>query len=222
MEELRQILKNSMSQSQKQTSLARNSESELANRPSFVTEILTRHGSFTQLSNKFSYANKNNFVANPVDCFRRDSPSLVRLDITYGRGSAASWLYDLLQGMFLFLGVNSEKFGREQMYNLACTIATNYKTLKIAEILLFVSRFEAGKYGRFYGDTSYALVVGDALNQFMVEREHYYADIERQRAEKKIEESKKGAITFEEYKKMKEAKGESVSETLSEIFGGSK
>lgn len=187
-----------------------------------MTEILTRHGSFTQLSNKFSYANKNSFVANPVDCFRRDSPSLVRLDITYGRGSAASWLYDLLQGMFLFLGVNSEKFGREQIYNLACTIAANYKTLKVAEILLFVSLFESGKYGKFYGDTSYALTVGDALNQFMVEREHYYADIERQRAEKKIEESKKGTITFDEYKRMKEAKGEKISETLDEMFGNSK
>jgi len=191
----------------------------LANRPSFATEILTRYGSFTQLSNKFSYANKNSFVANPVDCFRRDSPSLVRLDITYGRGSAASWLYDLLQGMFLFLGVNSEKFGREQIYNLACTIAANYKTLKIAEILLFVSRFEAGKYGKFYGDTSYALTVTEAMNTFMVEREHYYADIERERAEKKISESKKGAITFEEYKRMKAEKGESVSETLNNIYG---
>lgn len=191
----------------------------MANRPSFVTEILTRHGSFTQLSNKFSYANKNSFVANPVDCFRRDSPSLVRLDITYGKGSAASWLYDLLQGMFLFLGVNSEKFGKEQIYNLSCTIAANYKTLKIAEILLFVSRFEAGKYGKFYGDTSYALTVGEALNQFMVEREHYYADIERERAEKKISESKKGAITFEEYKRMKAEKVECISETLNNLYG---
>jgi len=194
----------------------------LENRPSFVTEILTRHGSFTQLGNKFSYANKNTFVANPIDCFRRDSPSLVRLDITYGRGSAASWLYDLLQGMFLFLGVNSEKFGREQIYNLACNIYANYKTLKVVEFLLFVTKFESGKYGKFYGDTSYALTVGDALNQFMIEREHYYADIERQRAEKKIEESKKGTVTFEEYKRMKEAKGESISESLNEMFGESK
>ena len=124
--------------------------------------------------------------------------------------------------MFLFLGVNSEKFGREQIYNLACNIYANYKTLKVVEFLLFVTKFESGKYGKFYGDTSYALTVGDALNQFMIEREHYYADIERQRAEKKIEESKKGTVTFEEYKRMKEAKGESISESLNEMFGESK
>lgn len=187
-------------------------------KPTFVTEITQRYGSFIQLSNKFSYANKGMFVRDSVACFRRDSPTFVRIDLTYGKGSSAKWIYDILQGMFVFLGVTNEKFSKEQIYNLACNIYANYKTLKVVEFLLFVSRFESGKYGKFYGDTSYALTVGDALNQFMVEREHYYADIERQRAEKKIEESKKGAITFEEYKRMKAEKGESVSETLNNIY----
>ena len=124
--------------------------------------------------------------------------------------------------MFVFLGVTNDRFSKEQIYNLACNIYANYKTLKVVEVLLFVSRFEAGRYGRFYGDTSYALTVGEALGKFMVEREHYYADIERERAEKKIEEGKKGVVSFEEYKRMKEAKGEKVSETLNEMFGDSK
>jgi hypothetical protein len=158
------------------------------------------------------------FVQDATACFRRDSPTFVRIDLTYGRGSSANWIYNILQGMFVFLGVTNDKFSKEQIYNLACNIYTNYKTLKVVEFLLFVSRFEAGKYGRFYGDTSYALTVGDALNQFMVEREHYYADIERKRAEKKIEESKKDTVSFEEYKRMKDAKGEAVSETLKELY----
>ena len=143
----------------------------------------------------------------------------MRIDITYGKGSAISWLYDVLQGMFLFLGVNTERFGKEQIYNLACNIYANYKTLKVVEFLLFVTRFEGGRYGKFYGDTSYALTVTEALSKFMVEREHYYADIERMRAEKASEESKKNAITFEEYKRMKDAKGESISETLNILYG---
>ena len=203
----------------KPTPSANNSEVVLESKPTFVTEILTRHGSFMQMSNKFSYANKNNFVSIPIDCFRRDSPSLVRIDITYGKGSSANWLFGILQGMFIFLGVTNDKFSKEQIYNLARNIASNYKTLKVVEILLFVSRFETGMYGRFYGDTSYALTVGEALSQFMVEREHYYADIERMKADKKIEESKKDAISFEEYKRMKEQNGEQVSEMLNELYG---
>jgi hypothetical protein len=187
-----------------------------------VTEITQRYGSFIQLSNKFSYANKGMFVQDAVACFRRESPTFVRIDLTYGKGSSVNWIYNILQGMFVFLGVTNDKFSKEQIYNLACNIYANYKTLMVVEFLLFVSRFEAGRYGRFYGDTSYALTVGDALNQFMVEREHYYADIERLRAEKKREEEKRNTISFEEYKRRKEANGESVSETLSEIFGESK
>ena len=183
-----------------------------------MTEITTRYGSFAQLSNKFSYANKNTFVQDAVACFRRDSPTFVRLDITYGRGSSANWLYNVLQGMFIFLGVTNDKFSKEQVYNLACNIYANYKTLKVVEFLLFVTRFEGGRYGRFYGGDSYALVVTEALGKFMVEREHYYADIERMRIDKRIEESKKNTITFEEYKRMKEANGESVSDALNGLY----
>lgn len=157
------------------------------------------------------------FIQNPTACFRRDSPSLVRIDVTYGKGSSSSWLFSILQGMFVFLGVTEDKFSKEQVYNLACNIAANYKTLKVVEILLFISRFEAGKYGRFYGGDSYALVITESLNKFMVEREHYYADIERERAEKHIEESKKGTISFEEYKKMKAERGETTN--LDFLFG---
>ena len=205
----------------KETSLASNSQTALAvnNKPTFVTEITTRYGSFTQLSNKFSYANKNAFVQDTLACFRRDSPTFVRIDITYGKGSSANWLYNILQGMFIFLGVTNDRFSKEQVYNLACSIYANYKTLKVVEFLLFVTRFEGGKYGRFYGGDSYALVVTEALNKFLVEREHYYADIERMRNDKRIEESKKDAITFEEYKRMKEANGESVSDVLNELYG---
>lgn len=205
----------------KPTSSVSNSQTALAttNKPTFVTEITTRYGSFTQLSNKLSYVNKNTFVQDAMACFRRDSPTFVRIDITYGRGSSANWIYNILQGMFIFLGVTNDRFSKEQVYNLACNIYANYKTLKVVEFLLFVTRFEGGKYGRFYGGDSYALVVTEALNKFMVEREHYYADIERMRNEKRIEEGKKDTITFEEYKRMKEANGESVSDVLNELYG---
>jgi len=208
-----------MSQSRNQTSLVKNSTQDLEVKPSWATEIVQRYGNFRQFSSRFSYVAMNDIVKNPIECFRRDSPTLVRIDITYGDEASATWLYDVLQGMFLFLGVNNDKFKKEQVYDLARTITSQFKTLKVAEVLLFVSRFKAGKYGRFYGGDSYALIVTEAMNQFMVERENYYAEIERERTDKIIEESKKGAISFEEYKRMRESNGEKVSDILNEIFG---
>jgi hypothetical protein len=121
--------------------------------------------------------------------------------------------------MFVFLGVTEEKFGKEQIYNLACNISNQYKTLKVVEILLFVSRFESGKYGRFYGGDSYALVVTEAINQFMEERFRYYEEIEKEKERKTIESWKKNAMTFEEYKKMKESRGEKISKELESFLG---
>lgn len=192
----------------------------MAERPTFVTEITQRYGSFEQMSAKFSYMNKGTFIQDATACFRRDSPTFVRLDITYGKGASARWIYDMLQSMFVFLGVTGDKFSKEQIYNLATNIYANYKTLKVVEFILFVSRFESGRYGRFYGDTSYALTVGDALKQFMVEREHYYADIERIRAEKRIEDEKKDTMTFEEYKRIRESEGGHVQHALERILAG--
>jgi hypothetical protein len=121
--------------------------------------------------------------------------------------------------MFVFLGVTEEKFGKEQIYNLACNISNPYKTLKVVAILLFVSRFESGKYGRFYGGDSYALVVTEAINQFMEERFRYYEEIEKEKERKTIESWKKNAMTFEEYKKMKESRGEKISKELESFLG---
>ena len=52
----------------------------------------------------------------------------------------------------------------------------------------------------------------------MVEREHYYADIEREQAKAKIAKEKVGTITFDEYKKLKQSRGEDVSEELNAFF----
>ena len=191
----------------------------MANKPTFATEMIQRYGDFAHLSSKFSYMNKGMFVQNATACFRRDSPSFVRMDITYGKGSSANWIYNILQGMFVFLGVTEDRFSKEQVYNLACNIYANYKTLKVVEFLLFVTRFEGGRYGKFYGDTSYALTVADALNKFMAEREHAYADIERMRLEEKIEDGKRNTISLDEYIMEKRSSGDDVSDTLIRFFG---
>ena len=174
-------------------------------------EIVKKYGSFEKLCNTFSYVAMNDITENPIEVFRRDTPSLVRMDVTYGKGSSSAWLYDILQATFLFLGVTNDKFAKEQVYDLARVIASQYKSLKTAELLLFISRFKAGRYGRFYGDTSYALVMTEALKTFMEERSDYYQQVEREKIDKKLEEEKKQPkISFEEWQKEKEAKGEEV------------
>lgn len=183
-------------------------------------EIVSRYGDLDDLSKKFSYQNVNALAKNPYEALASDTPTLVRVDLTYGSGSSSQWLYRVLQPMFMFLGVNSDKFPKEMVYDLASTIANNpiYNKLTLAEIMLFVSRFKSGMYGRFYGDTSYVLTITEGLKTFWSERETYYAQVEREKVEQKIaEEKKKPHISFEEWKREKEAKGEQVNFSMSVV-----
>ena len=150
--------------------------------------------------------------------FRNNTPSLVRIDVTYGKGSSSELVFRLFQSMFIFLGVTDEKFSKEQVYDLSCVIVSQYKTITISEVMLFVSRFKAGRYGRFYGDTSYALTITQAMNTFMEERNDFYEQIEREEKEHRIaEEKKKEHISFEEWKRRKEANGEQVNISMSVV-----
>ena len=180
---------------------------------------MTRYGSYEQLANRFSYLRMNDLAQNPIKVFREDSPSLRRIDIVYGRGSARLWLFDVLQATFGFLGVMNDRFSKEQIIDLAGTIVASPKfgSLKIGEFVLFLSRFKSGAYGRFYGSDSYALVVMGALHKFWDERTEFYQKIDEEDRKREEQESKRNAVTFKEWKAMKESKGEKVNLTDDEV-----
>lgn len=160
--------------------------------------------------------NMSRMTEEPMAVFREDSPTLRRIDVAYGRNSARLWLFDVLQATFVFLGVTEDRFSKEQILDLAGTIVSSpvFGALKIGEVLFFLARFKGGAYGRFYGDDSYALVVTEALHRFLEERAEYCARVEREKLDRKIaEEDKQPHVTFEEWKRMKEAKGEKINLT---------
>lgn len=53
----------------------------------------------------------------------------------------------------------------------------------------------------------------------MQEREDFYAEVERQKQQQKMQDMGKDTITYEEYKKIKEKEGGQVSDILEKMFG---
>lgn len=207
MERVNQILTSSLNHLKEQTSLAKNSDNKLARKPTWTFDIVRKYGNYEQVCERFSYLRMANITADTMSVFRDDTPSLVRLDVTYGKGAADAWLYDVLQSTLLFLGVTNDKFSKEQVVDLARTISSQYRTLSMAEILLFLSRFKAGRYGRFYGGDSYALVITEALNQFEGERLYYLQQIQKENERKEEEQRKQNAMptmSYEEYQRLKQ------------------
>lgn len=112
------------------------------------------------------------------------APTLMTLRRAYHDEAATMWLLPQLYDLGEYCGVR-DKMDKNQMTQLARIIVTEFSYLKVSEIMLFLHRFKAGRYGRFYGAIDPLVIVSALRHDFMNERaaaidEHERA---RQRAE---------------------------------------
>ena len=103
--------------------------------------------------------------------------------------------------------IDSSKMDDLQIVELVNTITARCPWLTLTEFMLFECYFKAGKYGRFYGENSYFLVITEGLSKFLQERNQLYAIIEREEAEAKAAHDVPG-ITWEEHCRSKGVVGE--------------
>lgn len=180
---------------------------EQAQRSSLSIAISARvtktYGSMGDFLKMFNPDRQLKVVAKGDRCFFGTAPTLYELNITYGCSMAKAWLIPQLFDLSEFCGCK-DKLNARQMEQLADIIALQYASLKITEFMWFFNNFKSGKYGKFYGAVD-PLVITTALQDFMDERAQRFAkhqlDIEQaERAQWSI-----GAITYEEYQRMKQA-----------------
>ncbi len=139
-----------------------------------------------------------------------DSPTLTELNATYGKNTAAMFLVPQLFNLSEFCGAK-DKFTESQISETALLIATSYPWIKVKEFMVFCKKFKLGQYGQFYGTVD-PMVITRAFREFLVYRSDVYADYEEFKAKKAIEEQKKKpTLSYEEWRKEKEAKGEPIS-----------
>lgn len=100
----------------------------------------------------------------------------------------------------------STKIAKEQLSELAEIFLSEYYYVNTAEVCLFIARFKAGKYGRFYGAID-PMKITSAMLDYISERRK---DIERKereeyrmQREKDIEERGSNRISYAEYIELK-------------------
>lgn len=146
------------------------------------------------------------YNATPSELALNDSiPSLGLLSSTYGDETPIEWLKIQFGSLNDFAEV-STKIAKEQLAELAEIFLSEYYYLNTAEICLFIARFKAGKYGRFYGAID-PMKITSAMLDYMSERRK---DIERRereeyrmQREKEIEERGSSRISYAEYLEIK-------------------
>ncbi len=135
--------------------------------------------------------------AEPDLCFFGKFPTLEMLKRAYGNNAAAYWLIPQLNNLSEFCG-QKDKLTGIPLEETAWMISNEFFYMKVSEIMLFFYRFKSGRYGRFYGSID-PLIIMTALKEFANERIMAYNRREQKLRERQEEESRKNAISWEEY-----------------------
>lgn len=147
-----------------------------------------------------SPAIQSQMAASPKNCMFGDSPELYKLKKQYGDNAPVAWLIPQLKDLSEYCGVK-DKLMNEHLLQCARVLASEYGYLKTSEFMLFFHLFKTGRYGEFYGNVD-PLKISAALRKFLIDRNDYFFRIEQKEREKKRDEARKGAVTYEEYKRM--------------------
>ena len=150
-------------------------------------------------------------------CSEIDSPKLgvmseafpSRIDSRTGeeiKDMAVVWMQGQLIAVSMFCGAREKM--NEWPYKSPCKqLIDEHHALTMMEFILFCARLRSARYGKFYGSIDPAEILG-SLDQFLKDRKHDIwkreDELEKARREKEAEESRKNAITYEEYLRRKE------------------
>lgn len=196
----------------KEKYLSAPSRSLSINKKDWAIAIANKYGNFESFLRTFAPQGQYKITSAEI-AYRCDVPTLVRIDEVYGKGSAAKWLTIQLADLVAYSGLPADSVS--MLPPVAQTIRARFYDWKVTEIMFFFLQFKGGQYGHFYSRFS-PLVVTEALTEYNKQR---VEAIDRVESQKTLKEqlSSGQPISYEEYVKIKAAKGESVqSKNLSD------
>lgn len=142
------------------------------------------------------------------------APTLAVMNLAYTDTAAEQWLVPQLIDLCVYCGVK-EKLNERQLKQLAYTIVTEHGELKATEVMLFLHKFKAGRYGQFYGSID-PLIIMQALEKFCKERERILGQrVELQQEEERSRWEKEKRYSPQEFCKKN---GLPIMESMFEVM----
>lgn len=161
--------------------------------------LVKKYGERETFLTSFNPEYQRKICANVETCHFGDYPTLGELK-GYGERFPTVWLIPQLYNLSEYCGCR-DKLQGTPLEECAFTIATEFYYLKISEMMLFFHRFKSGRYGRFYGSVD-PLIITTSLRDFLRERQYELQKKEWEEQERQREESRKKAVTYEQYQQM--------------------
>jgi hypothetical protein len=134
-----------------------------------VNNLLSTHSTLESLMRVINPEMQQYYAEHNDRAFFGNAPTLATLRHAYQDNAACMWMLPQLYDLGEYCGVK-EKLDKAQMQQLARVIISEFGFLKVSEIMLFLHRFKAGRYGRFYGSIDTLVIVTALRHDFMSER----------------------------------------------------
>ena len=152
-----------------------------------------------ELLEKFNPSLQYKCYAHPERCVSGSAPTLAEVNRDYGEQVVVDWLIIELNDYQGFVGVKEEnKIKLDVVCELARMMLGRYYFLKLPELMLFFQKLKYGDYGEMYGCVD-AVRILRALRSFVFDRSIIIDKLEQEERERKQEEDRKNAISYEEY-----------------------
>jgi len=164
--------------------------------------ILSKYGDRDNFLKIVTPQTQASFAAKKEKAIMGDYPTLADICRVYGKSFSRQWLYPQIADLSMF--TSSKNLNKQQQEALAAVIATEYRYLKVTELLLFFYFFKTGRYGRFYGNVD-PMVVTCALRDFVKERNIFLEEYERSinNLKDELDKNNPNVVTYEEWLEMK-------------------
>lgn len=133
-------------------------------------------------------------------CVLTKAPTLVRLSKEYGGDVLESFVEIAINDLSEYAGCKN-KLDVSQTEQIAKMIISEYSYLTMQELMLFFYRMKCGRYGEFYGSVD-GMRIMSSIRKFIEERNTIIDRAEQERRAREFEESRKNAITREEYERL--------------------
>ena len=138
---------------------------------------------------------------------REGGMSFAQIDNYFSKGASEWWIKVMLIDLLTFLGA-MDSVTSYQVKGIAARIRQEYYHLTPSELTHFFYSFSMGDYGKLYaGRTVNPQDILIGLKEYMYhlyeQRAQYDSDQRKIKQEQELEQSKREAVDFEEYKRLK-------------------
>ena len=114
-----------------------------------TSKLIAKFGDLGSFVKKFNPSYQREICEKKDECFFGNYPTLAELKAAYGTNAPMIWLVPQLYHLSEYCGCK-DKLTEKQLEECAYIIASEYYYLKVSELMLWLHRFKAGKYGRFF------------------------------------------------------------------------